>query len=226
VRLLVERLLHFLRSPREEWATLFRRLRQIERDIMADRFTSLHDTSAHARREAFEQLRVEAIAALEEERTRLLEHFAAYESALEKQRQALRRVRSEGEAAFEELEKLRQIPEVEDVVYLPDRLIVYTGTLTCRNPETGRTHLIGKMVMEMFPDSGVIRYTNRTVAVGVPAPHVNAEGAPCLGAYKQTLPQAIERRAWRSAVLLAIQFVMMVNPKDAWGARITNFPLI
>ena len=113
-------------------------------------------------------------------------------------------------------------------------LSVFTDFLYCDDPRTGKTHEIGKFRIAINMVSGEIRWYNMTRLIAghegrlFNAPHVDANGAGCLGTARTAMAEMIAHYEFTALVSLAIQFVESVNVAGAfelWGPNIDKWPV-
>lgn len=129
----------------------------------------------------------------------------------------------------EEFDQILKIPKVTDLEVTSNSLVVHTRTIYCTRPDNGVKYEIGAFKITISLKDGTINWKNQTRQIPggsgyMHAPHVNSEGRACLGNTQGVFPDLIAKRELVSAVLLAIAFVESVNPDDAWGKDITNWP--
>lgn len=129
----------------------------------------------------------------------------------------------------EEFDQLVKIPKVTNVEVTSNALTVHTTTLYCTDPYSRLTYEIGAFKIRISLSDGNVNWKNLTRQVQggsgyMNAPHVNSEGRACLGNTQGVFPDLIAKRELVSAVLLAIAFVESVNPGDAWGKYIVDWP--
>lgn len=128
-----------------------------------------------------------------------------------------------------EFDKLLTIPSVADVCIEQQRLVVFTDTLFCTDPRSGRKHEIGKFRIEFLldkTDDQLVRWFNLTRCVErMHAPHVFEDGKPCLGNVQEIFPKLIGQYEYAAAVQIAIAFIESVNVDDSAGSKINTWPL-
>lgn len=129
----------------------------------------------------------------------------------------------------EEFDQILKIPKVTDIEVTSNALTVHTKTIYCTRPDNGHKYEIGAFKITISLRDGNVTWKNQTRQIQggsgyMHAPHVNSEGRACLGNTQGVFPDLIVKRELVSAVLLAIAFVESVNPGDAWGKYITNWP--
>lgn len=114
----------------------------------------------------------------------------------------------------------------EDVGKALPLLHVETEELRVRNPRTGILHVIGRFDITFDLENGGVRFKNRDrLCAGMHAPHVNGDGAPCLGTIKRELPAYLAHFEIEAAITLALAFLQAVDPDDSWGAKVAYFPV-
>lgn len=128
-----------------------------------------------------------------------------------------------------EFDKLVATRKVRDVVAEGGVIKVFTDTLYCTDPRSGKRHEIGAFRIEIQTDRGDVRWFNLTRQVkgykeGMQAPHVWSEGNACLGTAAEILPQLIGAYEFAAAAMVAIQFVESVNTDDRAGEHINRWP--
>lgn len=131
---------------------------------------------------------------------------------------------------------LRQA-KVRRIRVLQDRVEVYTKILCCTDPQTGLLHRLGafrisilcldaededvESLLDIFNESGTVD----AFESGMQAPHVFANGYPCLGNAKGLLKKALGQRDYAAAVMIVIRFLQSVNVDDDAGQFIDHWPL-
>jgi hypothetical protein len=135
------------------------------------------------------------------------------------------------EAMFgKEFDDLLRIAKVRSVKVTNSQILVDTNTIFCRNPSTNILHRLGEYTIVLH-FNGAVQFLNKIGPVNLGdrirmhAPHVNAEGNPCLGNTKDQFPELIRGRQYASAVQLAILFLESVNINDNWGRTLARFPV-
>lgn len=131
-----------------------------------------------------------------------------------------------------EFEKLQQVPKILDVDVQDGVIRVFTDTLYCTDPRSGKVHEIGRFRIDISTNgaSDGVRWFNLTRQVnafkqGMQAPHVFPEGHACLGSLQEALPELIAGYEFSVVAMLAIQFVESVNTADSAGAKINLWPV-
>jgi hypothetical protein len=126
-----------------------------------------------------------------------------------------------------EYRRLRAIKKVEKVIVRPDRalLTVETSALTLVNPRTRSVHLVGRMRINIDFQGRSVTFRNLDRRVnGFDHPHVN-NGRPCLGNINDAVSSLFNNGEPVALVQLLLGYLGTCNPEDAWGARVTNWPL-
>ncbi len=130
-----------------------------------------------------------------------------------------------------EFDKLLEVPKVRDVQVASGVIKVFTDTLYCTDPRSGRLHEIGAFLIEIYTDNGDIRWYNLTRQVDgydwgkSQAPHINGKGKACLGTMTEIVPELVANYEFAALTMVAIQFVESVNTDDAAGKYIDRWPL-
>ncbi len=131
----------------------------------------------------------------------------------------------------QEFDKLLAVPKVRDVQVVDGVVKVFTDTLTCADPRTGKRHEIGAFRIEIYTNgaSNGVRWFNLTRRVDAykykqMAPHVWDDGSACLGNTAEVFPELIGNYEFAAAAMVAIQFVESVNTDDAAGKHINKWP--
>lgn len=133
-----------------------------------------------------------------------------------------------------EFEKLLSIDKILSLEIRAGKILVFTDTLYCRNPDTKKLHEIGKFRIEIYMDgseNGVLWFnlTRKVIAYRgekMYAPHVFLNGKACLGNTALIFPELIAKSEYAACALLAIGFIESVNTKDQAGAFIVNWPVV
>ncbi len=121
--------------------------------------------------------------------------------------------------------------KVKKVVVREERTLeVYTDTILCLDPRSGKMHELGKFKITVDPDHYDVRFINLTRRVdarkrGQHAPHVFDEGMPCLGSAAETFAALFENFEYAAIVMYAVQFLETVNTDDDGGQYINLWPL-
>jgi hypothetical protein len=138
-----------------------------------------------------------------------------------------------------ELELVNKNSKVLNAAISENQLIIHTDMLYCENPQTHKVHEIGKFII-MFElslmtggdNEGLVKWINVTHKIKgfsnqfMNAPHIFNDGHACLGSIAGTFSKLLNNHEIASAVDLAIQFVESVNPVDAAGSFIGNWPIV
>lgn len=132
----------------------------------------------------------------------------------------------------QEFDKLLTIPKVRSVEAGSGVVKVFTDTLFCVDPRSGKRHEIGAFRIEINTagSNGGVRWFNVTRLVdghgpGMQAPHVFHEGNACFGNTAESFAQLIADYEFAAVAMLAINFVESVNVDDAAGSKIDRWPL-
>ena len=151
-------------------------------------------------------------------------------SGAERKLEQMLGTRGDEEAKYaSEFDKLVSTHKVRDVVAEGGVIKVFTDTLYCTDPRSGKRHEIGVFQIELQTDRGDVRWFNLTRQVDgykarMQAPHVWYEGHACLGTAAEILPQLIGGYEFAAAAMVAIQFVESVNTDDGAGKHINRWP--
>jgi hypothetical protein len=131
----------------------------------------------------------------------------------------------------QEYDKLLVIPKVRDVQVAPGVVKVFTDTLYCVDPRSGKRHEIGAFRIEIYRDgqNGGVRWFNLTRRIDayrddMYAPHVFSDGKACLGNTQDIFPELIGNYEFAAAAMVAIQFVESVNVDDSAGKYVNRWP--
>lgn len=104
-----------------------------------------------------------------------------------------------------------------------------TDELTAVDPETGKTHLLGRFEIVLHVNSGDVTFRNldrRSDFYDMHAPHVSDEGLPCLGSIERELPRYVATFEFEAALTLAVAFLSSANPEDEQAMEsVKGFPL-
>lgn len=136
-----------------------------------------------------------------------------------------------------EFDELLEIPHVVGVEGSLEALCIFTDEIQCRDPQSGILYELGRFRIEFSfgQERDNLRFFNLTRVTevewagetrGFHAPHVQSDGTPCLGNYKDTLFALIAQRNVNAAVVGAIEWLQSVNSDDAWGKNIDSWPRI
>lgn len=128
-----------------------------------------------------------------------------------------------------ELEKLKSLPKVVDVLVNNRYINVFTKNLSCVDPRTGIAHNIGKFRIMIDTKIPQIRWFNLTRRIEacesrMQAPHVFPDGHACMGSASKPFHELLKHKEYSTAILLGIQFVESVNVEDSAGKYIRNWP--
>lgn len=133
----------------------------------------------------------------------------------------------------QEFDKLLAVPKVRDVQVADGVVKVFTDTLYCVDPRSGKRHEIGAFRIEILTTgaNGGVRWYNLTRRVdgyknGQMAPHIWSEGSACLGTTAEIFPELIGNYEFAAAAMVAIQFAESVNTDDAAGKYIVRWPVV
>ncbi len=131
-----------------------------------------------------------------------------------------------------EFDKLLEVSKVVDVQVVPGMIKVFTDTLYCTDPRSGKVHEIGSFCIEIYTDgaNGGVKWFNLTRKVDggnsrMNAPHVNSEGKACFGNTAEIFAELIASYEFAACAMVAIQFIESVNTDDDWGRHIDRWPL-
>ncbi len=129
-----------------------------------------------------------------------------------------------------EYDELLAIQKVRNVTVGNGQIVVDTNTLFCVDTRTGINHEIGAFKIHIPTESGRLKWFNQTRTVGpadarMNAPHVAATGLACEGSTKDEWPHFIAQRQFAYVVMKAIQFIESANTDDAWGKKISDWPV-
>lgn len=132
-----------------------------------------------------------------------------------------------------EFDKLASLPKVRDIAVANDFINVFTETLFCKNPQTGKTYEIGQFRIQLPVDGNTtnLRWHNETRRVNaysekMHAPHVFPDGHACLGNASQAVAELTAAYEFAALAMLAIQFVETVNLNDAAGKHLDKWPVV
>jgi len=138
------------------------------------------------------------------------------------------------ELIAEQYQTLLHLPKVRNVTVGPqDSILFWTELLTAYDKRSGKTHEIGEFKIELFPkqvqEENRVRWTNQTRTVtaagrSMYAPHVDADGVPCWGSFRHSLPKAVAEYRISDAIIMAIAMVERVNVNDGYGASVDAWP--
>ncbi|MDO8408062.1 MAG: hypothetical protein Q7S95_02395 [bacterium] len=107
------------------------------------------------------------------------------------------------------------------------RLYGRTKEITSVDPQTRRTHLLGRYEISLDFETGEIRFQNLDRRPeGCHGPHLSGEGYPCLGNIKDEMAGYLAHFEAEAAFTLAIAFLQSPNPNDVWGNHIRLFPVV
>lgn len=126
-----------------------------------------------------------------------------------------------------DFDKIVALPKVKRIAVTGQTVTVLTTVLCCRNPETEVLHEIGafRIVIHAEAEDSSIQWFNLTRKVNdCMHPHINEDGDACLGTLEEALPDLIGMHRYLEVVMLAIAFVESVNPDDAAGSSIVEWP--
>lgn len=131
-----------------------------------------------------------------------------------------------------EFDRLLDVPKVRDVQAGSGVVKVFTDTLFCTDPRSGKRHEIGAFRIEINTagSNGGVSWFNLTRRVdgcnaGMQAPHVFPDGHACFGNTAETFAELIANYEFAAVAMVAVQFVESVNVDDAAGKYIHNWPL-
>jgi hypothetical protein len=131
----------------------------------------------------------------------------------------------------EELQRLREIPQVRDVRVVPGVLLVYTHKLYATARDTKARHEVGEFLIRIRLDgtNGGVRWFNSSrringVRPAMNAPNVYADGTPCADEMVQTLIELIAQCQFATVAELAIQFIETTED-DELGKTLDRWPL-
>lgn len=129
-----------------------------------------------------------------------------------------------------EFDKLLSMDKVITVDINSREVEVFTDTLYCEDPRTGKIHEIGKFRISIPIGRGVIKWNNLTRKVygcdeGMHAPHVFKSGKACLGNAEQVIPELVANYQFSIIAMYAIQFIESVNVDDSAGQYINKWPI-
>jgi hypothetical protein len=131
----------------------------------------------------------------------------------------------------QEFDKLLALPKVRDMQVADGVVKVFTDTLYCTDPRSGKRHEIGAFRIEINTSGANdgVRWFNLTRRVdgyerGMQAPHVFPQGRACLGNTAEVFPELIANYEFAAAAMVAIQFVESVNVDDSAGKYINRWP--
>lgn len=142
-------------------------------------------------------------------------------------------------SAQKEYKKILGSSKIKGISFVEGSLIIRTNMLYCEDPRTEIIHEIGEFNILIRvtpheegatnPDYLVLFYNmTRKIRVGggmMQAPHVFADGRPCLGSLYDILVQQIADYQFSVVALLAIQFIENVNVDDSAGKNIHKWPV-
>ena len=107
------------------------------------------------------------------------------------------------------------------------RLYGRTKEITSVDPETRRTHLLGRYEISLDFETGEIRFQNLDrQPKGCHGPHLNDKGYACLGNIKDEMAGYLAHFEAEAAFTLGIAFLQSPNPNDIWGNHIRLFPVV
>lgn len=160
---------------------------------------------------------------------RVKEHRIYLTDAVRQMQVALNNQKSPNfESEFESLFKTHL---VEDVDINGDILSIHTGLIICTNPVDGLQYELGKFEIQISISGGYLSIFNKTRRVDawfkkMHAPHVNADGHPCLGNIEGSFWEMVGKLNFSVAAQLIIGFLQTVNTEnDDWGKTVVNWPL-
>lgn len=136
---------------------------------------------------------------------------------------------NETEKYGQEFDKLLNVPKVLDLQAGEGVISVFTDTLFCTDPRSGKRHEIGKFRIELSTQGCSVRWFNLTRRIAAyksdqMAPHIWSDGSACLGNTGEIFPELLGNYEYAAAAVVAIQFAESVNVDDAAGKFIDRWP--
>lgn len=131
-----------------------------------------------------------------------------------------------------EIEKLRsgRVALVEDVIVggsvRQPTLKIHTKEILAHNSRTREMHMLGRYELVFHLETGGVLFLNRDRTVGgYHGPHIDGNGAACLGTISRDLRDYIAHYEIEAATALAIAFLQNPNMDDAQGRVVSQFPI-
>jgi hypothetical protein len=159
----------------------------------------------------------------------LKERLTFLETGQAKQKKAIKK----------EYKKILEMKKIKGISFDNGTMIVNTTTLYCQDPRTEIIHNIGEfnIHIRINPEPEESQSPDRLVTFfnltrrpdgynnNMNAPHVFANGTPCLGTLHEILAQQIANYEFAIVVTLALQFIENVNTQDSAGKHICRWPV-
>lgn len=135
----------------------------------------------------------------------------------------------EPEILLRKIDKIYLYKHVERLSIHTDIFNIYTDNIVVYT-EAGKRD-IGKFKISVNLIDGKVHFYNLTRRVngygrGMNAPHVYADGRPCLGNIAEALTKAIAEFEIEAIVNICIAYITSVNTEDVAGAKISCWPKI
>ena len=129
-----------------------------------------------------------------------------------------------------EFEGMGRIPMVDRVMWRRNNLCVTTKDLFCIDPRDGAERHVGRMRIMIDQNTSSLVFHNLTHRIkgyqdDMNAPHVFADGRPCLGSLNETVGALMGSYEWSALIQVCIAFLESVNTEDAAGRHVHKWPL-
>lgn len=143
----------------------------------------------------------------------------------------LRKRKEEEDKRFAaEFEKICALEQVEEVAMRDGKnLQIMTSLLTCQDPNTGKTHELGKFRIMIPVNGGNLRWFNLTRQVDglepkMHSPVVDANGCTILINAIQAFPELIANYEIATVVQLALQVPGAIDPSEEHAKHLNKWP--
>ena len=129
-----------------------------------------------------------------------------------------------------EFDKIASHKKIKGIKISGSKIIIFTKMILCTDPRDKVVHALGEFKISIDMNSSKIIITNLTQTIngyqsGMQAPHVFADGRPCLGTAQELINDCVARYEVASVVGVAINFLESVNIEDRAGAYINRWPV-
>ena len=217
-----------LALPSEERMRHLARARELAREQAQRNFLRLAAGDSMAALEAAENGARTAVSAEAQAREAFIEAQRALSQTSRIHAVDQARLSQERERFSAEFDEIRQMPQVEEVRVGRSSMEVFTKTLTCTHPQTGREHEIGRFRIVVYFDgrNGGVRWFNLNAPKEIggqrmQGPLIREDGSAWALSMTEVFTDFLIERSFHIVVSLAIQFVESPDP-EALGVRWIN----
>lgn len=163
---------------------------------------------------------------------KLLAEYIRTQREAEGQERKLRQIQAENRLVLDgfgnEYDALVACDKVKRVEVAPGMVKVFTEIIYCLDDRSNKLHELGEFRIDIptAANGEGIKMWNLTRKVSSnQAPHVFAEGKPCMGTAATGFTQSLASQQYVMTAMLAINFLAHANTSDSAGKNISNWPL-